>query len=117
MSLNTAPLTMLDGRQTSFAEFAGKTVLVVNVASRCGLSPQYEALEQLQNWHRPGQLPLASSVRIQAQGLRANGDAVTMAAVWGAVADGDHVRLLPAVVYDRQISPEMANTLFDGLKP
>ena len=48
MSLNTAPLTMLDGRQTSFAEFAGKTVLVVNVASRCGLSPQYEALEQLQ---------------------------------------------------------------------
>jgi hypothetical protein len=75
------------------------------------------ALEQLQNWHRPGQLPLASSVRIQAQGLRANGDAVTMAAVWGAVADSDHVRLIHAVVYDRQISPEMANTLFDGLKP
>jgi glutathione peroxidase len=39
---------MLDGRETSFAEFAGKTVLVVNVASRCGLSPQYQALEQLQ---------------------------------------------------------------------
>lgn len=39
---------MLDGRQTTFAEFAGKTVLVVNVASRCGLSPQYEALEALQ---------------------------------------------------------------------
>lgn len=48
MSLNDAPLTMLDGRQTTFAEFAGKTVLVVNVASRCGLSPQYEALEALQ---------------------------------------------------------------------
>jgi hypothetical protein len=75
------------------------------------------AAEQQQKWHRPGQLPLASSVRIQAQGLRANGDAVTMAAVWGAVADGDHVRLIHAVVYDRQISPEMANTLFDGLKP
>jgi glutathione peroxidase len=28
--------------------FAGKAVLVVNVASRCGLTPQYEALEQLQ---------------------------------------------------------------------
>jgi hypothetical protein len=40
-----------------------------------------------------------------------------MAAVWGAVADGDHVRLIHAVVFDRQISPEMANTLFDGLKP
>ena len=48
MSLNETPLTMLDGRQTNFGEFAGKTVLVVNVASRCGLSPQYEALEALQ---------------------------------------------------------------------
>ena len=48
MSLKDAELTMLDGRKTTFAEFAGKTVLVVNVASRCGLTPQYEALEQLQ---------------------------------------------------------------------
>lgn len=48
MSLNEAELTMLDGRKTTFAEFAGKTVLVVNVASRCGLTPQYEALEALQ---------------------------------------------------------------------
>jgi glutathione peroxidase len=48
MSLNEAELTMLDGRKTTFAEFAGKTVLVVNVASRCGLTPQYEALEELQ---------------------------------------------------------------------
>lgn len=43
-----APLTMLDGRETTFAEFAGTVVLVVNVASRCGLAPQYAALEQLQ---------------------------------------------------------------------
>jgi glutathione peroxidase len=48
MSLKDAELTMLGGRKTTFAEFAGKTVLVVNVASRCGLTPQYEALEQLQ---------------------------------------------------------------------
>lgn len=48
MTLKDATLTMLDGRQTSFAEFEGKVVLVVNVASRCGLSPQYEALEALQ---------------------------------------------------------------------
>ena len=48
MSLNDIALTMIDGRQTNFAEFAGKTVLVVNVASRCGLTPQYEALEALQ---------------------------------------------------------------------
>lgn len=41
-------LTMLNGTHRNFNEFAGKTVLVVNVASRCGLSPQYEALEELQ---------------------------------------------------------------------
>ena len=39
---------MLDGRQTSFAEFAGKLVMVVNVASKCGLTPQYAQLEELQ---------------------------------------------------------------------
>lgn len=43
-----APLTMIDGRETTFAEFAGRVVLVVNVASRCGLAPQYATLEQLQ---------------------------------------------------------------------
>ena len=48
MSLNEIELTMLDGSKTTFAQFKGKTVLVVNVASRCGLSPQYEALEALQ---------------------------------------------------------------------
>lgn len=72
---------------------------------------------QQQVWHRPGQLPLASSMRVQAQGLRANGDPVMMDAAWGAVADGDRVRLIHAVVYDQTISPEMANTLLDGLKP
>lgn len=39
---------MLDGSQRSTADFAGQLVMVVNVASRCGLTPQYEALEQLQ---------------------------------------------------------------------
>jgi len=48
MQLTEIDLTMLDGRKTTFAEFAGKVVLVVNVASRCGLAPQYEALEALQ---------------------------------------------------------------------
>jgi len=48
MSLNEIELTMLDGSKTTFDQFKGKTVLVVNVASRCGLTPQYEALETLQ---------------------------------------------------------------------
>lgn len=79
--------------------------------------PRPLAADQQQVWHRPGQLPLASSIRIQAKGLRSDGEAVMMDAVWGAVADGDRVRLIHAVVYDRQIQPEMANTLFEGLKP
>ena len=48
MATQDIALTMLDGRTTTFGEFADKVVLVVNVASRCGLSPQYEALEALQ---------------------------------------------------------------------
>jgi glutathione peroxidase len=47
-TLESQKITTLDGRSTTFAEFAGKTVLVVNVASKCGLTPQYEQLEELQ---------------------------------------------------------------------
>ena len=48
MDLIDIPLTTIDGRRTSLAEFDGQVKLVVNVASRCGLSPQYEKLEHLQ---------------------------------------------------------------------
>ncbi len=41
-------LTMLDGSTKHLEDFQGKLLMVVNVASRCGLSPQYEALEALQ---------------------------------------------------------------------
>ncbi|MBX9718644.1 MAG: glutathione peroxidase [Microbacteriaceae bacterium] len=47
-TLAPTPITLLDGRVTTFGEFAGKVVLVVNVASRCGLAPQYAGLEKLQ---------------------------------------------------------------------
>ncbi|WP_130176929.1 glutathione peroxidase [Cryobacterium sp. SO1] len=46
-SLYAVPLTMIDGTSTTFGQFAGKTVLVVNVASRCGFTPQYAGLEAL----------------------------------------------------------------------
>jgi glutathione peroxidase len=45
--LRDIPLTTLDGKPASLAEFADGAVLVVNVASKCGLTPQYTALEQL----------------------------------------------------------------------
>lgn len=48
MAIPNTELVMLDGSKRSFADFSGQVVLVVNVASRCGLAPQYEALEQLQ---------------------------------------------------------------------
>jgi glutathione peroxidase len=48
INVNDLELVMLNGEKASFGDFADKVVLVVNVASRCGLSPQYEALEALQ---------------------------------------------------------------------
>ncbi|MFT4285484.1 MAG: glutathione peroxidase [Protaetiibacter sp.] len=42
------PLTTIDGASTTLADYGGGAVMVVNVASRCGLTPQYEKLERLQ---------------------------------------------------------------------
>lgn len=47
MSLTDIPLTTLSGEPTSLADYADRAILLVNVASKCGLTPQYSALEQL----------------------------------------------------------------------
>ena len=48
MSIYDTPLHTLQGESTSLGDFRGTTLLVVNVASKCGLTPQYEGLERLQ---------------------------------------------------------------------
>ena len=48
VSLYDIPLRTLSGDPTSLADHKGKALLLVNVASKCGLTPQYEGLERLQ---------------------------------------------------------------------
>lgn len=47
MDLYDIPLRTIDGEATTMDRYRGQTLLVVNVASRCGFTPQYQGLEEL----------------------------------------------------------------------
>lgn len=52
MGIHDIKVTSIDGQERSLGEFAGKALLVVNVASKCGFTPQYEGLQKLYDTYK-----------------------------------------------------------------
>jgi len=52
-SLHDFTLKTIDGKDCALRDYAGKVVLLVNVASKCGLTPQYDGLQRLHEQYAP----------------------------------------------------------------
>jgi glutathione peroxidase len=58
-SIYDIPVRRIDGTDATLGEFSGDVLLVVNVASKCGLTPQYEGLEKLYTEYKDKGLVIA----------------------------------------------------------
>lgn len=52
MAIHDIAVRTIDGTETRLSDYAGKTLLIVNVASKCGLTPQYEGLQKLYDTYK-----------------------------------------------------------------
>ena len=52
MAIHDIGIRTIDGEETTLGDFAGKALLIVNVASKCGLTPQYEGLQKLYDTYK-----------------------------------------------------------------
>jgi len=57
-SLYNIPVTTIDGTETTLEQYAGKPLLIVNVASKCGFTSQYSALEDLHKKYKDAGLTI-----------------------------------------------------------
>lgn len=106
LAVMTAPLPAGADAQAVLAGWQQATLAHLQAASPL----------QAEAWSRPGMLPLAAAQRIRAQGRRADGQPVVAQAVWGAFTEGEHLRVVHAVVYATKLAPELAQALFDGVQ-